>query len=104
MDAAMVPFERLEHGAYYRGTCRNGSVARWNAEALMFVHWRTKFGGYWIDARPGESRFVEFRPFERLESSPFEIPATSEEFEKAGGGKSLRWALERMRKHGQRLP
>ena len=33
----------LVHGEYYRGRCRNASIARWNAETQRFVHWRTKF-------------------------------------------------------------
>ena len=34
----------LVHGEYYRGRCRNASIARWNAERQRFVHWRTKWG------------------------------------------------------------
>ena len=33
----------LEHGAYYKGDCRNAEVARWNADKQVFVHWRTKW-------------------------------------------------------------
>jgi len=77
----MVPRERLEHGAYYHGICRNATVARWDAERQEFVHWRTKFHdvfletiGCWVDAQPGEQRFDEFRTFGRIEDPPFEIP------------------------------
>lgn len=77
----MVPFEQLEHGAYYHGNCRNAHIARWNAEKQHFVHWRTKFDnvytetiGYWIEAKPGEHRFDEFKPFGKLAEPPFEIP------------------------------
>ena len=34
----------LMHGEYYRGRCRNASIARWNAETQRFVHWRHKCG------------------------------------------------------------
>lgn len=81
----MVPLDRLEHGAYYHGTCRNGRVARWNAETLTFIHIRVKFAsvfpetiGYWVDAQPGEYRFDEFRPYGKMESPPFEIPLAKE--------------------------
>lgn len=40
----MIPLERLRDGAYYAGICRNARVARWNATAKVFVHWREKFG------------------------------------------------------------
>ncbi len=41
--------EDLKHGHYYRGRCRNASVARWNAERQCFVHWRTKFGSTFLE-------------------------------------------------------
>ena len=34
----------LKHGVYYYGTCRNASIARWNADDQLFYHWRNKFG------------------------------------------------------------
>ena len=78
---AMVPRENLEHGAYYHGTCRNATVARWNAETQRFAYVRIKFDavfpeeiGYWVDSQPGEHRFDEFRPFGKMENPPFEIP------------------------------
>lgn len=39
----------LEHGAYYRGHCRNAEVARWNAELGKFIHWRQKFGHRFLE-------------------------------------------------------
>jgi hypothetical protein len=36
----------LVHGAYYRGQCRNATVARWNAGDEQFYHWRYKFGWF----------------------------------------------------------
>ena len=76
-----VPFEQLAHGSYYRGKCRNAQVARWNAETQKFVYMREKFGhvfpediGYWVEAKPGEHRFDEFRPYALMDTPPFEIP------------------------------
>lgn len=43
---AKIPKKDLIHGAYYKGTCRNATVARWNAEKEVFVHWRNKFGWF----------------------------------------------------------
>ena len=80
----MVPFEELENGAYYLGSCRNAGIARWNAETKQFVYMREKFGdvypeeiGYWVEAQPGEHRFDEFKPYCKSDSPPFEIPMTS---------------------------
>lgn len=79
----MVPEEQLEHGTYYHGKCRNAHIARWNAETKRFIYMREKFRyvfpeeiGYWAEAKPGEHRFDEFRPYGRLDAPPFEIPLT----------------------------
>jgi hypothetical protein len=81
----MVPIGDLEHGAYYFGTCRNATVARWNSETQRFVYVRVKFDavfpeeiGYWVDAQPREKRFDEFRPYGKMENPPFEIPMKAE--------------------------
>jgi len=37
------------HGGYYKGRCRNATVARWNAEEQCFYHWREKFGRIYIE-------------------------------------------------------
>jgi hypothetical protein len=39
----------LEHGAYYTGSCRNASVARWDSNKQCFVHWRSKFGDRFLE-------------------------------------------------------
>ncbi len=77
----MVPMSDLEHGAYYFGTCRNATVARWNGKIQKFVYVRVKFDdvfpeeiGYGVDAKPGEKRFDEFRPYGKMGNPPFEIP------------------------------
>ena len=81
----MVPFDELEHGAYYCGRCRNAAVARWNSETKRFVYMREKFGqvfsediGYWIEAKPSEHRFDEYKPYCKTDSPPFEIPLTAQ--------------------------
>ena len=40
-EVLVAPFV---HGAYYRGSCRNASIARYNAATDRFIYWRTKFG------------------------------------------------------------
>jgi hypothetical protein len=45
----ILPKDQLKHGAYYKGRCRNASVARWNAEQNCFFHWREKFGHIYIE-------------------------------------------------------
>lgn len=37
----VIPKAELEVGAYYKGRCRNATVARWNGK--VFIHWRFKF-------------------------------------------------------------
>lgn len=41
--------KELVHGAYYIGTCRNASIARWHEIDQVFYHWRTKFGSKFIE-------------------------------------------------------
>ena len=58
-----IPKEQLVHGTYYRGRCRNASIARWNANIRVFVHWRTKFGNTFLEeicAPEDENRFDVF--------------------------------------------
>ena len=81
----MVPLGDLEHGAYYFGTCRNAQVARWNAKTQRFMYVRVKFSevfpeeiGYWMDAKPGETRLDQFKPYGKVENHPFEIPLRAE--------------------------
>ena len=40
----------LVHGVYYRGRCRNATIARWDGQAEHFVHWRTKFNFRYLEA------------------------------------------------------
>lgn len=44
-----LPKDQLAHGAYYRGICRNATIARWNATRQVFHHWRHKFGETFLE-------------------------------------------------------
>jgi hypothetical protein len=46
---AKIAVADLKHGAYYEGRCRNATVARWNADRQVFVHWRTKFNETFLE-------------------------------------------------------
>jgi hypothetical protein len=45
----VIPKAELKHGAYYEGSCRNASVARWDGVVQLFTHWRTKFGRKFVE-------------------------------------------------------
>ena len=45
----ILPRDRLAHGLYYKGCCRNATIARWNADENCFYHWREKFGRIYIE-------------------------------------------------------
>lgn len=49
MEKRFIPKFQLEHGAYYAGTCRNASIARWNSIEQHFYHWRCKFGFKFVE-------------------------------------------------------
>ncbi|HET8688686.1 MAG TPA: hypothetical protein VFM18_18885 [Methanosarcina sp.] len=70
--------ENLEHGAYYKGRCRNASIARWNGETELFYHWRTKFGQRFIEeirCPEDEQHYDVFVTEEKIEPEEgFEIP------------------------------
>lgn len=37
------------HGQYYRGNCRNATLARWNAEIDRFVYLRSEFNHEFLE-------------------------------------------------------
>lgn len=39
----------LVHGKYYKGECRNATVARWNADEQQFYYWRHKWGQRFVE-------------------------------------------------------
>ncbi len=68
----------LVHGEYYRGRCRNASIARWNAERQRFVHWRTKWSDTFTEeiCHPDDEEyfdvFVVEAPCEPEKEIPFD--------------------------------
>lgn len=65
----------LVDGAYYRGGCRNASVARWNAAMNQFYYIRTKWGDEFVETLPGPEDAIDgmdyFLP-EAMEPNPTE--------------------------------
>src|SRR5580704_7515261 len=75
----ILPKEALKHGVYYKGRCRNATIARWNAEEQCFYHWRQKFGDVYIrtikyPTDEAEPWWDVFDVIEELPGSKFEIP------------------------------
>lgn len=65
----------LQTGAYYKGECRNATVARWDGTA--FRHRRFKFGGWFIETircPEDDQRYDTFHAAEKIEE-----PANPEE-------------------------
>jgi hypothetical protein len=61
----------LEHGSYYKGECRNATIARWNSEKQMFYHWRTKFNYTFIETikhYEDEEHYDVFIALEKIEN------------------------------------
>jgi len=70
---------QLNHGRYYKGRCRNATVARWNAKQQQFYHWRKKFDRIYIQTikhpRDEMELFSDiFWVVEELSRPRFEIP------------------------------
>jgi hypothetical protein len=76
-NVPFLPKSALRHGAYYRGECRNASVARWNAERGQFYHWRNKWGLTFVETikHPEDDEVYDvFLPFEEEPNPEREIP------------------------------
>jgi hypothetical protein len=74
-----LPRSELRGGAYYKGRCRNATVARWNDDEQCFYHWREKFGNIFIETikyptDEDEPWWDVFFVAEELEATKFEIP------------------------------
>lgn len=72
----IIPKSQLKHGAYYRGRCRNATVARWNGEDQKFYYWREKFGQtYVVSIRhiEDDNVFDAFNAFEEITNPAKEI-------------------------------
>jgi hypothetical protein len=44
-----IPKSELKDGAYYEGSCRNASIARWNATKSIFLYNRRKFNDVFVE-------------------------------------------------------
>ena len=74
---AILPKDRLKHGAFYKGRCRNSTIARWDGS--VFWHWREKFGRIYIETirYPTDAEEPWWDVFDVVEELPncrFEIP------------------------------
>lgn len=72
---AKIPKSELIHGEYYNGRCRNATVARWNAEEQVFVHWRTKFSLRYTETikHPEDEQVYDVFVVDSLCDSPPEV-------------------------------
>lgn len=74
----ILPKNELTDGAYYKGRCRNATIARWNSQENCFYHWREKFTAVFIETikYPADEDpwFDVFFPVEQLSASTFDIP------------------------------
>ncbi len=74
---AKIAKQDLIHGAYYAGSCRNASEARWNADKQVFVHWRTKFNHTFLEEikHPEDDQLFDVFVVESILENPSkEIP------------------------------
>lgn len=73
----MLQKEELVHGEYYKGSCRNASLARWNEKRDVFVYFRYKFGEIFLEdikCYDSGSGYDEFKPYSLAEAPEEEIP------------------------------
>lgn len=73
----IIPKNQLKHGVYYRGRCRNATVARWNGENQKFYYWRNKFGHTYVESIrhiEDDNVFDAFKAFEEITNPAEEIP------------------------------
>jgi len=86
----ILPKDRLQHGRYYKGRCRNATVARWNADQQCFFHWREKFQRIYITTikyptDEAEPWWDVFDVVEEISNPRFEIPLIMKLFSGANG-------------------
>ena len=75
MREETIKKEELVAGQYYRGHCRNASIARWDGE--VFTHWREKFGYVYLEnihCPEDEERYDVFYAHEPVTTPDKEIP------------------------------
>ncbi len=63
----IIPKDQLKHGVYYRGRCRNATVARWNEKDQQFYYWRNKWGRNYVEAIRHREDFIGFDVFDAFE-------------------------------------
>ena len=76
-----IPKDKLIHGAYYKGSCRNASIARWNAKEEVFYHFRQKFGWRFVETiccPEDDEHYDVFVVEEMIENPKEEIPFINE--------------------------
>lgn len=67
-NRTFIPMKELEDGCFYKGICRNATVAKWNEEEQKFIYLRSKFGSKFLeDIKPIEldDGFDLFIPHEK---------------------------------------
>jgi hypothetical protein len=72
----MLRKAELEDGAYYRGYCRNATVAMWSAEKECFIYMRQKFERRYPDEikhPEDDNEFDLFVPLEKVMPQDSEI-------------------------------
>lgn len=71
----IIPKAQLEIGAYYRGKCRNASIARWNG--TKFIYRRHKFTMVFFDDinhPEDDDGFDLFKPYSKEYDVEDELP------------------------------
>jgi uncharacterized protein (DUF433 family) len=79
----ILPKDQLRHGAFYKGRCRNATIACWHDGEQRFFHWREKFGRIYIETiryptDEEEPWFDVFDVVEELPNPKFDIPLDHE--------------------------
>lgn len=75
-QAGIIPKLQLKHGVYYYGSCRNATVAMWNANLDCFEYMRSKLGSVFsetIRALEDDDGFDLFFPVCEIEPDPTEV-------------------------------
>lgn len=72
-DEKGVKKAALKDGAYYKGHCRNASVARWDAGTNQFYYIRTKWGSSYVESLPGPEDTIDGMDY-FLPESEIEVP------------------------------
>lgn len=71
----MLRKNELEHGNYYKGHCRNASIARWNGINEEFIYIRQKFGDTFLETinhPEDDNGFDLFIPIRKCSTSEIE--------------------------------